>query len=314
MLPNDSIKDETARQKSWDYAKAMITLEGGIIAPEDDILARHYVKGDISLWQYGEKMDSLLKALPAIALTPQNKVRMEGRFVTRRLLELREYPLKGVFNSTYLKAIHRYLFQDMPKIGDAWAKEYTPGEFRAPRPENKPWIKRRHISRVERDFYIAYSNMNPSIITDLDAVLNELKFRPLSKLTIEEFAVKIASIYAHIDYVHPFKNGNSFTVREFTCALAVKCDFLLDWSIFAKTRDLLYVALLLSVNEMAIPNIEDPAAKNALAKSSNALRKNQKLSDLMRKAVTKVKREKLSLGGPIIDLEEWKLPGSGGGY
>lgn len=306
----DAIKDETDRQKSWDYARAMITLEGGIISPEDDILARHYVKGDISLWQYGEKMDSLLKALPPIALTPQNKVRMEGRFVTRRLLELREYPLKGVFNSTYLKAIHRYLFQDMPKIGDAWAREYTPGEFRPPRPEGKPWIKRRHIAKVERDFYIAYSNMAPTVIEDLDEILNNLKFRPLSKLSVEEFADQIASIYNHIDYVHPFKNGNSFTAREFTCALAVKCDFLLDWSIFAKTRDLLYVALLLGANELALSHIKDPAAKNALAKSSNALRKNQTLTDLLGKAVTKLKREKLTFGGPIIDMEEWKLPGS----
>lgn len=309
MLPNaDAIKDESARQKSWDYAKAMITLEGGVIAPEDDILARHYIKGEISLWQYGEKMDALLKALPSIALTPQNKVRMEGRFVTRRLLELREYPLRGVFNSTYLKNIHRYLFQDMPKMGDAWAKEYTPGEFRGPRAEGKPWIKRRHITRVERDFYIAYSNMEPSVIEDMDAVLGELKFRLVSKLTADEFAVKIGNIYAHMDYVHPFKNGNSYTLREFTSALAVKCDFTLDWSIFAKTRDLLYVGLLLSVNEVALPHINDPAAQNALAKSSNALRKNQKLPDLLRKAVTKIQREKLTMGGPIIDRDDWKLP------
>lgn len=309
MLPNaDAIKDESARQKSWDYAKAMITLEGGVIAPEDEILARHYIKGDISLWQYGEKMDALLKALPAIALTPQNKVRMEGRFVTRRLLELREYPLRGVFNSTYLKAIHRYLFQDMPKMGDSWAKEYTPGEFRPPRPEGKPWIKRRHITRVERDFYIAYSNMDPAVIDEMDRVLGELKFRLVSKLSADEFALKIGQIYAHIDYVHPFKNGNSYTLREFTSALAIKCDFTLDWSIFAKTRDLLYVGLLLSVNEVALPHINDPAAQNALAKSSNALRKNQKLPDLLRKTVTKIQREKLSLGGPILDRDDWKMP------
>lgn len=309
MLPNaDAIKDESVRQKSWDYAKAMITLEGGVIAPEDDILARHYIKGDISLWQYGEKMDALLKALPSIALTPQNKVRMEGRFVTRRLLELREYPLRGVFNSTYLKNIHRYLFQDMSKVGDAWAKEYTPGEFRPPRAEGKPWIKRRHITRVERDFYIAYSNMDSTVIENMDFILGELKFRVLSKLSAEEFAVKIANIYAHMDFVHPFKNGNSYTLREFTSALAIKCDFTLDWSVFAKTSDLLYVALLLSVNEIALPHITDSAAQNALAKSSNALRKNQQLSDLLHKAVTKVQREKLTFGGPIIDREDWKLP------
>lgn len=310
MLPNaDTIKDESARQKSWDYARAMIMLEGGIITPKDSLLAQHYIKGEISLWEYGEKMDALLKTQPSPALTPQNKVRIEGRFVTRRLLELREYPLRGVFNSNYLKNIHRYLFQDMSKLGAAWATEYMPGEFRPPRAEGKPWIKRRHITRVERDFYIAYSNMEPGIIQEMDAALGELKFRELSKLDADEFAVKASDIYARMDFVHPFKNGNSYTLREFTSALAVKCDFILDWSFFAKTPDFLYVALVLDVNEEALPHITDPTIRQAVAKSSNALRNNKRLPDLLRKVTTKIKREKLTLGGPVIERNDWKMPG-----
>lgn len=310
MLPNaDAIKDESARQKSWDYARAMIMLEGGRIAPEDNLLAQHYIKGEISLWQYGEKMDALLKTQPPPMLTPQNMVRMEGRFVTRRLLELREYPLRGVFNSTYLKNIHRYLFQDMSKLGEDWAGEYTPGEFRPSRAEGKPLVKRRRISRIDRDFYIAYSNMAPGVIEKMDAALSELKFREISKLDPDEFAAKIGDIYARMDFVHPFKKGNSYTLREFTSALAVKCDFTLDWSFFAKTPDLLYVALVLDVNAVALPYITDAAILNALQKSSNALRNNKKLADLLGKAITKIKREKLTLGGPVIERNDWKMPG-----
>lgn len=304
----DPIKDESARQKSWDYAKAMILLEGAVISNEDELLARYYVKGDLSLWEYGEKMDALLREMPAIALTPQNKQRMEGRFVTRRLLELREYPLRGVFNSTYLKNIHRYLFQDMPKISEAFAKEYTPGEFRLPRSEGKPLVKKRHIARVERDFYVAFSNMNLKLIVALDEVLGGLKFRSLSKLSESEFSNKIGEICGLIDYVHPFRNGNGYTIREFSSALAKKCDFTLDWSVFAKFPDLLYVGLLLSANENALPHLKDPAIKNAIEKSNNALRKNQKLPQLLERAVSKIAREKLTFGGPIFDMDEWKLP------
>lgn len=284
-------------------------LEGGVIAPNDNLLAQHYIKGEISLWQYGEKMDALLKTLPAIPLTPQNMVRVEGRFVTRRLLELREYPLRGVFNSAYLKNIHRYLFQDLSKLGEAWAREYTPGEFRPSRAEGKPWVKRRRIARVDRDFYIAYSNMAPGVIEQMDAALNELKFREISKLAPDEFVAKISTVYAHMDFVHPFKKGNSYTLREFTSALAVKCDFTLDWSLLAKNPDLLYVALVLDVNKAALPHITDSAILNALQKSSNALRNNKKLADLLSKAATKIKREKLTLGGPVIERKDWKMPG-----
>lgn len=310
MLPNaDVIKDESARQKSWDYARAMLLLEGGVIAPNDNLLAQHYIKGEISLWQYGEKMDALLKTMPSIPLTPQNMVRMEGRFVTRRLLELREYPLRGVFNSTYLKNIHRYLFQDMSKLGEVWAREYTPGEFRPSRAEGKPWVKRRRISRVDRDFYIAYSNMASGVIEKMDAALNELKFREIRKLDSDAFAAKIGDIYAHMDFVRPFKNGNSYTLREFSSALAIKCDFTLDWSLLAKNPELLYVALVLDVNAVALPHITDSAILNALQKSVAALRNNKKLADLLSKATTKIKREKLTLGGPVIERNDWKMPG-----
>lgn len=302
MLPNaDAIKERTARQKSWDYAKTMAAIEGGVITEEDELLAKNYVKGAVSLWQYGQKMDALLKAMPAIKPTPENMARMEGRFVTRRLLELREYPLKGVFNSNYLKAIHRYLFQDMAKLGEEFAREYAPGEFREPVGEGHLWLKTIHIERVNRDFHVAYSNMAPKLIADIDGHLSGLNFHQLYKLSADEFARKLGMIYILMDFARPFKIGNGYALREFTSALALKANFVLDWGAFAGMRDILRVAMLLSVNSVALPRVNDPVVREALIKSCSALRKNQQLPEILAQAVTKLEREKLSFGNPTGD-------------
>lgn len=76
----------------------------------------------------------------------------------------------------------------------------------------------------------------------------------LRKLDTESFAREIGRIYSNLDYIHPFEEGNSRTLREFTRQLALESGYDLDWSIFNASpigRDLLYVARDLSVDRIA---------------------------------------------------------------
>ena len=62
--------------------------------------------------------------------------KFEMAMTTRRVAELLEQPTQGRFNTPHLKAIHRYIFQDVYE----WAGEFrtvniaVPGSFISPSP------------------------------------------------------------------------------------------------------------------------------------------------------------------------------------
>ena len=67
----------------------------------------------------------------------------EADLVKNRIEELFEHPIAGKFDAVHLKAVHAYIFQDVP--------EHRPGVVRADTAES--WIKRRALegrSSVDR--------------------------------------------------------------------------------------------------------------------------------------------------------------------
>ncbi|WP_447043023.1 hypothetical protein [Vreelandella sp. H-I2] len=75
---------------------------------------------------------------------------------------------------------------------------------------------------------------------------------------------------------------------EFTRQLAEASGYTLDWSQFDKSpagRDVLYIARDLSVNKLALPNIQNLVTKRDVMLSMDQLEGNRELPDLLRDAV-----------------------------
>ena len=142
----------------------------------------------------------------------------EGLLVANRISELEESPITGLFDTAHLRAVHRHIFQDLP--------HHHPGQFRRDAPA---WVKSRELESGER-YYVPYA---PRRIVEqgLMQVLRELHGPTGFKgLVLNQFATRMAQCYANLDYLHPFSEGNSRTLRTFTRQLAREAGFELDWS------------------------------------------------------------------------------------
>lgn len=188
---------------------------------------------------------------PEIAvLTPDQQ---EAILVASRIAELDQNPIKGNFDADHLRAINRHLFQDMPGIA-AKAKEYDPGNYRPKVPAGQDWIKQRRIETVGESFVVCYSRMDAKAIKELETALKDAHPSKLKELKTGEFIKAISELYTKLDYVHPFKDGNSRTLRSFTTQLGREAGFDVDWRPFAANRaghDVLYIARDLGVNKLA---------------------------------------------------------------
>lgn len=230
--------------------------------------------------------------------TPENQKRFEYELVGRRLLELDKNPIKGKFDQAHLKEINRYLFQDMPKLGPEWADAYKGGKFRYPSFPNQDWIKCRRIESNQVNSIIAYSHMDDNALQLLNNVLSEADPQELAKLDQKDFTQKISDIYVKLDYTHPFYDGNSRTLREFTRCLANEAGFDLDWSKTNEnqiSRDKLYIARDISVYEIAKDKIQSKDNFRDVTYSYDILCQNPKLEYILKNCITKTKAPERAL-------------------
>lgn len=60
--------------------------------------------------------------------------------------------------------------------------------------------------------------------------------RFLKGLTADEFSQKAAYYLSEINMIHPFREGNGRTIREFIRQLALKCGHIINWSLIDKEK------------------------------------------------------------------------------
>lgn len=186
---------------------------------------------------------------------------LESRCTRRRIMELRYDPVRGDFDAEHLKEVNRRIFEDLPKHG---FDDVTPGEYRPPVEGNDDWIKTRTLESVGIRATVAYSSMDEDAQARLDKALEAADPEQLGQLKTAEAAETLAELYTELDYIHPFPDGNSRTLREFTKELAEEAGFDLDWKPISQSqsgRDVLYIARDLSVNERAMSELKDDRAK-----------------------------------------------------
>ncbi|MDR0441344.1 MAG: Fic family protein [Candidatus Accumulibacter sp.] len=213
---------------------------------------------------------------------------LESRLVRNRIKELEHHPIPGKFDAAHLKETHRVLFQDCPGQG---ITHHSPGEFRPPTPPDKLHFKNRSLEASHVHSYVGYSWMSADDRGELDEILKTADPRRLSGLKPGAFTAAIADLYSRLDYLHPFLEGNSRTLRTFTRQLAKASGYELDWTRFnqtSKSRDDLCIARDRAVNEIALTRLPECEQKFRMYDSIQQFDKrpglNKLLSDVIRPA------------------------------
>ena len=128
----------------------------------------------------------------------------EAKITAAKSLGLRKKGITGDFDVKHIKQIHKYLFEDIyPFAGEFRTENIAKGEFRFAQSE---YIK-----------------------PELENLLNKLKKENyLEGLDKKELAIKLAYYLAELNVLHPFREGNGRTNREFIRQLALKNGYKLD--------------------------------------------------------------------------------------
>jgi cell filamentation protein len=121
-------------------------------------------------------------------------------------VELEETPLRGNFDVPHLRAIHRYIFLDVfPWAGDfREATTSRTNSFGFPPPQ--------------------------FLVPSLETAFNQLRTENyLKNLDADHFAIRAGHYLGEINAIHPFREGNGRTQREFIRCVALTAGHRLVW-------------------------------------------------------------------------------------
>ncbi len=124
-----------------------------------------------------------------------------------RVFELEDTPLPGHFDIPHLRAIHKYIFQDV----FPWA-----GDFR-------------EVTTSRTD---SFGFPPPQfLVPSLEGIFTDLKAENyLKQLDLDAFSLRAGHYLGEINAVHPFREGNGRTQREFIRTLALAAGHRLTWA------------------------------------------------------------------------------------
>jgi cell filamentation protein len=176
----------------------------------------------------------------------------EGILTFARIAELERKPVEGKFDSLHLREIHRRIFQDLP--------HHAPGEYRPVAPSH---VKNRELESSGYRYHVYYAHRS-QIDDGVEKVLAEFGGPDtLRGLSIEHFSERMEKLYGDLDYLHPFKEGNSRTLRTFTRQLAREAGYDFNWNATnanADSRDRLYIARDKEVIQRSFPGLDQERA------------------------------------------------------
>ena len=128
----------------------------------------------------------------------------ETSVIGLKLMALSKRGITGKFDVSHFVSIHKFLFEDIYPFA---------GLFRT---EN---IAKDYFQFAEWEY----------IESELTRLLSELKSENfLVNLTKEKFAERLAYYWAELNVLHPFREGNGRTTREFLRQLSLKNGYILN--------------------------------------------------------------------------------------
>lgn len=128
-----------------------------------------------------------------------------------RAIEFRKHPIVGNFDLGHISAIHKQLFQDVYEwAGKVRSVFIAKGDSMFAHPEfiESAW-KAEHKKLAERNY-----------------------LRGMEK---DNFTAQLALHYSEINAIHPFREGNGRSTREYLRQLAQEADYKLEFSKVSKT-------------------------------------------------------------------------------
>lgn len=129
----------------------------------------------------------------------------ETSVISLKLMALSKKGVTGNFDLNHFVSIHKFLFEDIYSFA---------GLFRN---EN---IAKGYFQFAEWEY----------IEDELRRLLNELKSEMLlASLDKTKFATRLAYYWAELNVLHPFREGNGRTTREFLRQLALKNNYILNF-------------------------------------------------------------------------------------
>ena len=136
---------------------------------------------------------------------PKVLSQLERMCTAARIVDLLKKPVSGNFDLTHLKKIHHYIFQDIY----SWA-----GQFR--------------MVNISKELLFCDVNF---IEKELNKLFLKLKGENYLKDCSEDnIAAKAAYYLGEINAIHPFREGNGRTQREFIRELLLPTGFYVDYS------------------------------------------------------------------------------------
>ncbi len=284
---NVSKSEHERREEAVRFASSSVALEGFELSDEYAAESNRYIEGEIDLSGLKDYLDTY-SSNRVLRKSEDGREYIEGHYASYRTVELICDPVKGDFDVAHLKEVNRRIFQDLLGFG---FDDVTPGQFRPSAPSGKDWIKQRALTSVGACSVVAYSSMDEDAQERLNNILGNIDPAKLRKLDEGELIDAIGQLYTELDYIHPFKDGNSRTLRVFTRQLANEAGYILDWSRFAEGnagRDILYIARDLSVNEIALQTVKNADTKREIAFSLDQFNSNRDLPDLLCDVVSQI--------------------------
>jgi cell filamentation protein len=209
--------------------------------------------------------------------------RAEAEHAWRRIVELRAHPVRGNFDTLHLREVHRRIFQDLPGLG---YDDVKPGTMRPA--VTGAYYKQRALETRPGEFFVAYSRMDASARIRLADALAQANPSRLKSLDPQEFANAVARLYAEADYVHPFGEGNSRTLRTYTAQVAKEAGYELQWEKFGERpslRDKLYIARDKAVLERVLRDPVDERLLRTIAVAKSKIDREPGLDELIREVV-----------------------------
>lgn len=257
--------EKQARLEAVEYAKASVGLEGVILSETLLDMADKYIQGILTREEFTQKYIITIRSESEHS---ENEIKDKLSFI--RLSELRENPIKSNFNLSHLKEINAYIFQDTPTVA---------GNFRAEVEinHNELWHKNRNYPRFGV-ITVCYSPMGNKSIKEAEEILNAINIEEMKRLSQSEFAKVLTNIYKKLDYFHPFPDGNSRTLREFTRILSKEVGFKLDWT--KNNRYEIYLARDLEVNSITLSKSSEQNQKYFLEDEIEAILKHPQYKSL----------------------------------
>ncbi len=134
-------------------------------------------------------------------------------------MELLKNPIKGNFSKAHLMNIHKFIFEDIYSFAGK--------------------IRREQISKADTMFY------PPNLIDrELDKVFAKIKENGMLKETDEEKIFdNLAYVMAELNIIHPFREGNGRSIREFIRLMAKRMGYDLNWG-NVDSKELLEASIL----------------------------------------------------------------------